>query len=429
MSSTEPPSRNQLRNQSQDNKSIRDELSSKGRVEKVRAVDADEQTRKNQFQKYYKDAEDQEEEMNAENHPRPIDLYSSQEEPPSVSSVDEDPVSNPSYSTPPTVHSFSAIEPTNESPSTGALPQSEAFWNDFSMPDEPQVRPNFEETLPKSQPRQTSSHKKEKPTDKKMEPSPFGPPGKVVPTADRQKKKEAPFSPLIPPKQEEKTTIQARPVEKKEEKPTREAPRESTKRAKQAPPKTPHQEPLLMDKPPSFPMKEEEEPKEKNSSKTISIEGNFSPSFPPSIQPIAVAATTQAAPYLSPSTMNVFFQMVGTIYVMTQQSGVSRTEIVLNNPSFASSRFFGSTITIEKYATAPDSFNIRLTGANQQAVVSFKENIPSLMNAFQNGNFAFRIQRIDAEYTTDRPIFRRKEKGEGRGEAGGDNTNLRDRRK
>ena len=111
---------------------------------------------------------------------------------------------------------------------------------------------------------------------------------------------------------------------------------------------------------------------------------------------------------------------------MAGPQGVNRTEIVLNNPAYASSRFYGSTITIEKYATAPDSFNIRLTGS-QQAVASFKENIPSLMSAFENVNFSFKVHRLDVEYTMERPVFRRKEKGEDKGEAGG--GDLGERRK
>ena len=135
------------------------------------------------------------------------------------------------------------------------------------------------------------------------------------------------------------------------------------------------------------------------------------PQFAPDIQPLAQAAATQAAPYLTADTMALFYQMVGTIYVMTAPTGISRTEIVLNTPAFATSKFFGSTITIEKYATAPDSLNIRLTGSNE-AVQSFNQNISSLVAAFEQGKFAFRIGRIEASYqTVDKPVFRRKERG------------------
>lgn len=150
------------------------------------------------------------------------------------------------------------------------------------------------------------------------------------------------------------------------------------------------------------------------------------PPMPKEFQPPALAATTQAQPYISPQTVPLFFQMVGTMYMMIAPPGISRTEIVLNNPAFANSRFFGATITIEKYATAPDSFNIRLSGS-ETAVTTFRDNIPNLMTAFQNGNFNFRVNRIDAEYSIERPVYRRKDKREGKESSGG--GDFEDRRK
>lgn len=132
------------------------------------------------------------------------------------------------------------------------------------------------------------------------------------------------------------------------------------------------------------------------------------PGFDTNIQPLVQAAVTQAAPYLNEKTMALFQQMVGTIYIINSRPGVSTTEVVLNSPAFKDSKFFGSTITIEKYATAPNSLNIRLTGSNE-AVSAFNQNLSSLVAAFQNGNFSFRIGRIDTAYQVDKPVFRRKE--------------------
>jgi len=84
-----------------------------------------------------------------------------------------------------------------------------------------------------------------------------------------------------------------------------------------------------------------------------------------------------------------------------------------------------ATLGLKRYATAPDSFNI--TYGSNEAVMSFKQNIPSLMSAFHNGHFAFKVNRLDAEYSVERPFFRRKEKGEGKGDAGG--GDLGERRK
>lgn len=134
--------------------------------------------------------------------------------------------------------------------------------------------------------------------------------------------------------------------------------------------------------------------------------------LPSEIIPMAMSATASATPYLKTEVTSLFYQMVGTIYVMTKPPGVTRTEIILNADSFSQSKFYGASIIIEKYASAPDSFNIRLTGSNE-AVTAFNQNIPYLMNAFRKGNFSFGIGRIEAEYKDEKPIFRRKEKQSG----------------
>ncbi|MEN9654231.1 MAG: hypothetical protein RL235_343 [Chlamydiota bacterium] len=126
---------------------------------------------------------------------------------------------------------------------------------------------------------------------------------------------------------------------------------------------------------------------------------------------IAQVAATQAPPHMSSDTLALYYQMVGTIYVMTQMKPqIVTTEVVLNAASFANSKFYGATITIEKYATAPDSLNIRLSGSNE-AVSAFNQNVASLVAAFEGGRFDFRIGRIDAVYRTeDKPVFRRRTK-------------------
>ncbi|HEY4255281.1 MAG TPA: hypothetical protein VGM34_02915, partial [Chlamydiales bacterium] len=121
---------------------------------------------------------------------------------------------------------------------------------------------------------------------------------------------------------------------------------------------------------------------------------------------------------LSPEVLPLFYQMVGSIMVMTNyQPGVNKTEVLLNSPAFARSKFYGATIEIVKYASAPDSLNIRLTGSNE-AVAAFRQNVPSLLAAFQQGNFQFKIGRLEAHYATEKPVFQRKEK-KLKGETGG----------
>lgn len=136
----------------------------------------------------------------------------------------------------------------------------------------------------------------------------------------------------------------------------------------------------------------------------------------PSAIPVAQAAAAAATPYLGIEALAIYFHMIGTITAMVSPSGDSRTEFFLDSPNFAKSKFFGSTITIEKFATAPDALNIRLTGSTE-AVNAFNKDIPNLLAAFERGKFAFVVNRIEAVY--EKPLFRRKEsagdKGSGEG--------------
>lgn len=170
--------------------------------------------------------------------------------------------------------------------------------------------------------------------------------------------------------------------------------------------------------------KEEEHRDKRKEDEASEVIGPLTSSLPGHIIPMAEAATVQASPYISKEISPLFFHMVGTIQVMVSPSDVSRTEIELTSPNFANSPFYGTKITIERYSIAPDSFNIRLTGSNQ-AVTLFNKNIPNLYTAFQKGNFDFRIGRIDAEYTAERPVFRRKSRGES--DFGGDMSDRKGR--
>lgn len=136
--------------------------------------------------------------------------------------------------------------------------------------------------------------------------------------------------------------------------------------------------------------------------------------LPPSILQTSSAALSAASPYLSPEVANLFKHMVGTILFMESTTpGISRTEVFLTSSAFQKSVFFNSTILIEKYSTAPDSFNIRLSGS-PEAVKIFNNNIDSLINgfttAYENRTVKFRVGRIEASYAAERPLFRRKSK-------------------
>ncbi len=366
-------------------------------------------------------------------------------------------VPSPSYSPPPNV---STSPETNNGEEEENLPSSQTFWrdSDFSSSEPPTTPKNFQETdrstarnagqpgKPKAPSKEKSSlpgkplkpelaagkeMKKEKAKDEQAQ-LPF--PGKMegaTPTDVKQTKEKKPEKLSQGPYyREEETPASGVKVDEEHPfdevwgaiaKPKKESARQTAEGKKETEKERAERS--------MAPVEREKDREGKGGGKergpTLEIAPPVLPALPANVQPIAYAAVAQATSYLSPETIPLFFQMVGTLYVMTTPPGISRTEIVLNNPAYSNSRFFGARITIEKYATAPDSFNIRLSGTNT-AVVAFQQNIPSLMTAFQNGNFSFRVNRLEAEFSIERPVFRRKERGGGGSEAGGD---LGERRK
>lgn len=480
MSSAEPPSKVN-KGREYDTKAAQDALVSKGRVEKVREVDPDEQARQRKKFRMMMGDEDTLEggPSGPEGVPTPFDLFSSftpdKEGAPSnpvVGNVAESPtprssygdvqdavVASPPYSPPPPVTLTNSEPEEEEEPTTGALPRSGRFWDDVNLPSDQPLKPQkYEETAASAaripgegkpgakKPREmpgAAAGKKEmllpegaRIEKEKKELSPFGPPGKPIHGA---KKTEEPAKKGkgLPSPFEEAGKVSARKEKAKEEEPAPAAryfaPEEVRGKEKKPSEKerARKQEDLTTREPDIVPFRFEEQERggggqRGQERKIVEIEAPSLPLLPTHVHPMAFAAASTATPYLSPQTVSLFFQMVGQIYVMTAPPGVSETQIVLNSPSYAESKFYGATITIEKYATAPDSFNIRLTG-NDAAVASFRENIPSLLTAFQNSNLPFRIGRVEAVYSMERPVFRRKERGEGRQDAGG--GDLGERRK
>ncbi|HSX10968.1 MAG TPA: hypothetical protein VLF94_04560 [Chlamydiales bacterium] len=449
MSSTEPPSRVN-KGQELNSKAAQDALVSKGRVEKVREVDPDEQARqRKKFQMMMGDEDRLEGAPEGPGGaPSPFDLFSSEAASggggtsvPAIGDVTESPtpndsygdvqdaiVASPSYSPAP---DLSTSEPEENDESTlGALPRSGDFWDDTDLPPDQPLKPQqYEETSDSASRNLGKGGKKGKAGlegglpgpvagKKGKEPSPFGPPGKAMENPKKGHKGKGEVPPPGAKKELPSPFEVARPTTKEESRSTGRyfASEESSKKEKKTSPKEKVQEPNVV------PFRLEERSggggQRGHEQKITEIEAPSLPLLPAPVQPMAFAATTAAVTYLSPETVSLYFQMVGQLYVMAGTSGISTTEIVLNNPAYANSRFFGARITVEKYATAPDSFNIRLTGSDA-AVASFRENIPSLMTAFQNSNLPFRVQRIEAEYSIERPMFRRKERGESKGEAGG----------
>ena len=151
---------------------------------------------------------------------------------------------------------------------------------------------------------------------------------------------------------------------------------------------------------PSHEKQEKLEPVEEQ----ISIVSDILQQFPYEVA-IDAAKATQGVNPAKTDVINFVHQMVGTI-VQIQQKGITHTEVVLTSKSF-SKTFQGATITFTKYATAPDSYNIRLTGSNE-AVSLFVTYLPELEKIFNNNKFDFRVGRIYAEYSDEEQLFKRK---------------------
>jgi hypothetical protein len=143
--------------------------------------------------------------------------------------------------------------------------------------------------------------------------------------------------------------------------------------------------------------------------------------FPAGIQPMAEAAATAAAPFLSHDVRALYFEMIGRIFIAVEKSGVSTTHFTLNNLP-KSSKFYGATIELSKYRSAPNEFNITLTGSSA-AVSSFQQAIPELTKQFHDGKFNFTVHRIEANH--EKPVYSRKDS---QGDGSGSQDDSRDRR-
>lgn len=334
---------------------------------------------------------------------------------------------------------FSQNPPDSSSQSQqSALPHSRDFWESNDLPDEPPQQTRFQEkqeAVKKKPDAKDSSEKKKKEAV-------LGPEIRIK-KEEKEKKKEllasAPWQSPLPqgrsPKSEKESSkekeLKAKlkqshtaplPEEKKE--PLREPKKETPfpyPASKEAEGKTSEKKEIrrIWDSeeksstPSKLPSKKEEAQKKREVRHAGTATNLIPDPLPPAVQSVAASAQISAAPYLSPETAALFSKLVGTIFFMTSATpGISRTEVVLNADTFRNSPFYNSKIILEKYASAPDAFNIRLIGS-PEAVKAFDQNSNNLMTAFtaayEDRKIQFRIGRLDISLNTDRPLFRRKE--------------------
>lgn len=353
MSSTEPPSRIPPRQGSHESKAAHDELSSKGKVEKVREVDPDEQTRKKKFLKCYEgeSAEDTE----SENRPSPFDLYSEGNTEKgsggsrlgtthhsSGSDVENAVIPSPSNTPPPNLGAGQEVEEEGEEDeltNSNALPQADDFWEDVNLLDQPHSSENSYKETPDSSnrtfitrsPEQTEHKRTEDPEKKKAEDVK----GLPIETSEKKEKSESVVTPARERKKKDHEKLIAHKNKKKVEqiskqKNTRERvkdqkdfeekpissprvekisprPRKHAKKAHEKKEREEQTEAVVNSQ-----VKPETEERgfqsgHKRDPKRIEVDSLSSPPLPQQVVPNAHAATTQAAHYLHPTTVSLFF--------------------------------------------------------------------------------------------------------------------------
>lgn len=165
--------------------------------------------------------------------------------------------------------------------------------------------------------------------------------------------------------------------------------------------------------------------KEKKEHKIQEVDSSSSATMGMSPLPIPIngpppepMAQTQAS-YLSPAVHELFQTMVGLVMVkqITNEGGAaSLMEIALNNPQYANSKFFGLTIKITEFKSAPGSYNIELIGSSSQTQILETEKI-KLISALNDNRYSlpFTVNRLDVSLKKDDKdfLFKRKESVKG----------------
>ena len=284
------------------------------------------------------------------------------------------------------------------------LPESEQFWEDHDLPDQPPTPVHFEEkNLPEKKGVSPAEQKKIRIPEEKKRKAMKGETEKPVALKERlgsqeiAKKTPAPVQSHLKPfsKTEKKeTALSSKERMEKQIKPLseeqlEEAPSQIEKEEPEFPlaPKEGAKEEKIpfsySERAIARELMHEEKEREKEKAKGAAMAPVHPPEpLPPACQQIAAAAVASSSPFLNAQTAELYLQMVGTMaFMASSKGGISLTEVTLNSPAFQNSVFFNSTITLEKYATAPDSFNIRLTGT-PEAVQVFSNNVENLSIGF-----------------------------------------------
>lgn len=136
-------------------------------------------------------------------------------------------------------------------------------------------------------------------------------------------------------------------------------------------------------------------------------------------QPPQAPEPAAPASYLSPEVHELFQTMIGLVMVkqITNEGGpATEMEISLNNPEYQKSKFFGLTIKITEFKSAPGSYNIELMGSGDQTKI-LQEQSRKLISALNDNRYSlpFTVNRLDVSLRKDDKefLFKRKESVKG----------------
>lgn len=144
-------------------------------------------------------------------------------------------------------------------------------------------------------------------------------------------------------------------------------------------------------------------------------------------EPPPMPAQAASASYLSPQVHELFQTMIGLVMVkqVTSEGGpATEMEVALNNPEYANSKFYGLTIKITEYKSAPGAYNIELVGSSDQTKI-LEEQKRKLISALNDNRYSlpFTVNRLDVSLKKDDKefLFKRKESVKGDSKDAGDN--------
>lgn len=323
-----------------------------------------------------------------------------------------------------------AAEPQYYADQAAPIPSSSEFWLNQSDLSVPAYSSQTQEPTPLSRTEGTVEKEKEKDLTKKI-------------STDEMKKPPLEKKPTKPFNEEEKGLVKKPDKEKPSEKiAAKEVPKtalETVDKTLPAPPKKETKEtpkttvekqtatekpvqPVQGQKVETGTNSEREAPKESKEKKTEKVEEKGKPvqgqliQISPDIQQLAYTAIQKTQSYVSQEVRSLYHNMVGAI-MQTTTKGVVKTEVILNQPNSKSSQFFGSKISLTRYSTSPNSFNITISTPNPKALVQFNKGLDGLKTAFAQGDFDFKVGRLEAQYMSDKKekfLFQRKEEAGGK---------------